>query len=163
MPNYLSLFQSKQLATIQNKHFAKQLVALNDKTQEYGITLSASDCADIAEFRSEALLETERLEIGLGAAGRIIEEFCNDGYVDNKNFRQTVEDLLECFYTIKTETDDRANDDQVMEFLHYLFDTVLGGDTSKIYETEELDNFISSFFEERKTPEADSANEKHKH
>lgn len=149
MPNYLSLFQNKQLIKLQNQAFAAELATLGDTTAEHGITLSSSDCADIAEFRSEALAEAERIEIGLGAAGRIVKEFCESGYVDNTNFRQVVEDLLECFYTIKTETDDAATDDQVMEFLHYLFENVVGGDTSKLYDAEELDIFISRIRSEK--------------
>lgn len=143
MPNFLSLFQNKQLATLQNREIANQLIQLNTVTEEYGLTLSKADCMDIAEFRFDALIESERIEIGTGAVGRIIKEFCDSGYVDQRNFRQIIEDLLECFYTIKNETEDKATDDQVMEFLHYLFENVIGGDTSKLYDSEELDIFVS--------------------
>lgn len=149
MPNYLSLFQNKQLVKLQNEAFATELATLADTTAEHGITLSRSDCAEIAEFRGEALAEAERIEIGLGAAGRIVKEFCDSGYVDNSNFCRIVEDLLECFYTVKTETDDAATDNQVMELLHYLFENVVGGDTSKLYDTEELDIFISKIRSEK--------------
>ena len=144
MPNYLALFQNKNLTALQNRVFASELIALNETTQKHGITLSKRDCADIAEFRAEALTESERLEIGAGAAGRIIEEFCDSGYVDQHNFRQVVEDLLECFYTIKNETEDRVSDDAIMEFLHYLFETAVGGDTSKMYESTALDEFVKN-------------------
>ena len=143
MPNYLSLFQNKQLVAARNLVIANQLIALNDEIAEHGITLSQVDCKDIAEFRHEALTECERIEVGLGAAGRIVKEFADSGYVDKYNFRQVVEDLLECFYTLKNETEDKASDDQVMGFLHYLFEDVVGGDTSKLYDTQELDDFVS--------------------
>ena len=144
MPNFIALFQNKQLTALRNKVFASQLISLNADTEKHGITLSKADCADIAEFRTDALAECERIEVGLGATERIIKEFCDSGYVNQANFRQTVEDLLECFYTIKNETDDLVSDDTVMEFLHFLFETVLGGDTSKIYEATELDEFIAT-------------------
>lgn len=143
MPDYLVLFQNKQLIAAQNQAIAGQLISLNDEIAEHGITLSEADCKDIAEFRHDALVESERVEVGLGAAGRIVREFADSGYVDKHNFRQVVEDLLECFYTLKNETEEKANDDLVMEFLHYLFEEVVGGDTSRLYESQALDDFVS--------------------
>lgn len=118
-------------------------MALNDEIAEHGIVLSAEDCKDIAEFRHEALMESDRIEAGLGIAGRIVREFADSGYVDKTNFRQVVEDLIECFYTLKNETDEKATDDQVMEFLHYLFEVAVGGDTSRLYEAEAMDAFVA--------------------
>ena len=118
-------------------------MALNDEIAEHGIVLSAEDCKDIAEFRHEALMESDRIEAGLGIAGRIVREFADSGYVDKTNFRQVVEDLIECFYTLKNETEEKATDDQVMEFLHYLFEVAVGGDTARLYEAEAMDAFVS--------------------
>ena len=143
MPDYLVLFKSEQLVSAQNKVIAGQLISLNEEIAEHGLTLSEADCKDIAEFRHEALIESERVEVGLGAAGRIVREFADSGYVNKYNFRQIVEDLLECFYTLKNETEEKASDDLVMEFLHYLFEEVVGGDTSKLYEAQALDDFVS--------------------
>ena len=118
-------------------------MALNDDIAEHGIVLSEADCKDIAEFRHEALMESDRVEAGVGIAARIIREFADSGYVDQRNFRQVVEDLLECFYTLKNETEDKATDDQVMEFLHYLFEVAVGGDTAHLYEAEAMDAFVA--------------------
>ena len=143
MPNYLALFNNNKLVSARNKIISGQLMALNDEIMEHGIVLSEADCKDIAEFRHEALMESDRVEVGLGIAGRIVREFADSGYVDRYNFRQVVEDLLECFYTLKNETEDKATDDEVMEFLHYLFEVAVGGDTSRLYEAEAMDAFVS--------------------
>jgi hypothetical protein len=143
MHNYLAILNSSELVSIRNKVISGQLMALNDDILENGIVLSEADCKDIAEFRHEALMESDRVEVGLGIIGRIVREFSDSGYVDQRNFRQTAEDLLECFYTLKNETEDKATDDQVMEFLHYLFEEACGGDTSRLYEAEAFDNFVS--------------------
>ncbi len=142
MPNYLAVFQSGGISEIEKRYVAKELMLLGEKTAEYGITLSEKDCVDIAECRYESLKENERIEVGLGATQRIIEEFCDSGYVSQVNFRETVEGLLECFYMIKTETDDRVSDDEALEFLKYLFEYEAGGDVSKIYDSVALDAFI---------------------
>lgn len=155
MPNYLAVFQNKELAALRNTVIANELFALNEKIEEHGMVLSREDCKDIAEFRADALMESDRIEVGLGAAGRIVKEFADSGYVDKYNFRQVVEDLLECFYTLKNETEEKASDDLVMEFLHYLFENVLGGDTSKIYDAQELDDFVSSVRGDKRFKEAD--------
>lgn len=143
MPNYLTAFNLNTLAEAHNRYVAHELISLNEKTAEYGITLSEKDCAEIAEFRSEALRESERIEIGVGAVRRIIEEFCDSGYVSQRSFKDTVEGLLECFYTIKSETDDRVSDDEVLSFLKYLFETEAGGDVSRLYTCDAFDMFIS--------------------
>lgn len=143
MPNYLAVFQSGEIAELEKRYVAKELMLLGEKTSEYGITLSEKDCTDIAECRYESLRENERIEIGLGAVREIIETFCDSGYVDQRNFRETVEGLLECFYMIKTETDDKVGDDEVLDFLKYLFEYEAGGDVTKIYDSEALDDFIS--------------------
>ncbi len=142
MPNYLAVFQSGGITEIEKRYVAKELMLLGDKTAEYGITLSEKDCVDIAECRFESLRENERIEVGLGATQRIIEEFCDSAYVSQINFRETVEGLLECFYMIKTETYDKVSDDEVLEFLKYLFEYEAGGDVSKIYDSVALDAFI---------------------
>ena len=117
MPNYLAVFQSGGITEIEKRYVAKEIMLLGDKTAEYGIVLSEKDCTDIAECRFESLKENERIEVGLGAVQRIIEEFCDSGYVSQINFRETVEGLLECFYMIKSETFDKVSDDEVLEFL----------------------------------------------
>lgn len=142
MPNYLAVFQSGGITEIEKRYVARELMLLGDKTAEYGITLSEQDCVDIAECRFESLKENERIEVGLGAVEKIIEGFCDSGYVSQHNFRETVEGLLECFYMIKTETEDRVSDDDVLSFLKYLFEDECGGDISKIYDSVALDSFI---------------------
>ncbi len=152
MPNYLAIFQNNMLVSAQNQYISKELLALNDSIRENGIVLSSADCKSIAQFRSEALAENERVEVGVGAVGRIIEEFSDSGYVNQQNFRAVVEGLLECFYTIKTETNDLVSDDEVMEFLKYLFETEAGGDITKLYESTAFDTFISA----KSSPNQDS-------
>ena len=143
MPNYLSAFSSNMLSDVHNRYIARELILLNEKTAEYGITLSERDCAEIAEFRAESLRESERIEIGVGAVQRIIEEFCDSGYISQRSFKDTVEGLLECFYTIKSETDDKVSDDEALRFLKYLFETEAGGDVSRLYTCEAFDLFIA--------------------
>lgn len=142
MPNYLTVFQSGMLSQVHNKYIASELIQLNDITREHGIVLSKKDCAEIAECRAELLKDTERIEVGAGAITKIIETFCESGYINQQNFKDTVEGLLECFYTIKTETDDKVSDEDTLKFLKYLFEVEAGGDVAKLYDSEAFDLFI---------------------
>ena len=142
MPNYLTVFQSGMLSKAHEKYIARELLLLNDVTREYGITLSKKDCNEIAECRSELLKDTERIEVGAGAVTKIIELFCESGYINQQNFKDTVEGLLECFYTIKTETDDKVSDEVALRFLKYLFEVEAGGDVAKLYDSEAFDLFV---------------------
>lgn len=142
MADYLALFvKSGMLSEVHTKYVAGQLISLNSYTEQHGIVLSQADCKDIAECRSDLLVKTERIEIGLGAVKRIIERFCDSGYVDQRTFAGVVEELLECFYAIKNETDDKASDDEVLAFLEIAFETT-GGDVSKIYMLPQFEIFI---------------------
>ena len=142
MPNYLAIFQSGSITESEKRYVAKELMLLGDKTAQYGITLSEKDCLEIAECRYESLKENERIEVGLGATQKIIEKFCESGYVNQNNFSETVEGLLECFYMIKTETNDKVDDETVLEVLNYIFENDAGGDVSKIYDCAALDEYI---------------------
>lgn len=130
------------LSEVHNRYVAKELLASNERTAIYGIVLSEQDCKEIAECRSQLLMETERIEIGTGAARRIIEEFCDCSYVDPRNFKDTVAGLLECFYTIKNETEDTISDDKVLRFIRLVFETEAGGDVAAIYNTDAFETFI---------------------
>lgn len=142
MADYLTLFvKSGMLSEVHTKYIAGELIALNKYTERHGIVLSQADCKDIAECRSDLLVRNERIEVGVGAVQRIIEAFCDSGYVDQKSFAGIVEELLECFYTLKNETLDKASDDEVLAFLEVAFETV-GGDVSKICMLPEFEIFI---------------------
>jgi hypothetical protein len=97
MHNYLAILNSSELVSIRNKVISGQLMALNDDILENGIVLSEADCKDIAEFRHEVLVETERVEVGLGIVGRIVKEFSDSGYVDRQNFRQDKRRSAGCY------------------------------------------------------------------
>lgn len=144
MSSFLTLFRDNRLAGVRNTAIIGELKMLNCKIGEHGLVLSDADCRELAEFRRDVLNECDRVETGLGAVGTIVEQFADSGYVDQRNFKQVVEDLTECFYTLKNETEGKASDDQVMEFLHYLFETAVGGDTSKMYDSQAMDDFVSA-------------------
>jgi len=143
MPDYLTQFTGGMLSEVHNRYIAKELSALNKHTEQFGIVLSEKDCTDIAECRSDLLVENERIEVGAGAVKRIIEVFCDSGYVNQQNFRDTVEGLLECFYSIKTETEDKLDDETVLEFIKSVFENEAGGDVSKIYFSPAYDEFVA--------------------
>ncbi len=142
MPDFLTVFKGGMISDVQNTYIANQLLALNKTTKQSGIVLTKSDCAEIAQCRGELLVQTERIEVGAGAVSKIIEMFCDSGYVDQRTFKDTVNALLECFYEIKTQTDDNLDDEAVLGFLLYMFENEVGGDVSKICMSTAYDDFI---------------------
>jgi hypothetical protein len=143
MPNYVELFSTGSVVELQTRFVAKELAAVSDYTANFGIVLSDRDCKEIAQTRNQLLRDTDRVELGVGIVKRIIMEFCDSGYIDQKNFVDTVEGLLECFYSLKTETEDKADDDTVLEFMVRLFENDAGGDVSKMYFCEAYDQFVA--------------------
>ena len=144
MPDYLTVFRNSMISEVHTRYIAKDLLALNEHTVTHGIILSESDCTEIAQCRGDLLVENERIEVGSGAVRRIIEEFCDSGYINQQNFKDTVQGLLECFYAIKTETEDKVDDETVLEFLKYVFENDAGGDVSRIYFCDIFEQFINT-------------------
>lgn len=97
-----------------NEEMAGEVMSLNSKTAEYGLTLTESQAIELIETRGNALRENGRMEIGLGAVKKIIESFSASSFINNDNYAETLNDLLEIFYYYKTESHDRVSDNELI-------------------------------------------------
>ena len=99
-----------------------EILALNDVTQNYGISLSASDAAAIVENRDKSLANTGRIEFGKSISEKIIRVFCSSPYVSGATFADTVSELTEVFYYYKSETCEKLSDDELIQLMKDEFD-----------------------------------------
>lgn len=56
---------------------APKLLAANEYTQKYGLTLSQEDAQYLVQKRRQTLAETRRVEFGQGILPALIYEFCD--------------------------------------------------------------------------------------
>lgn len=120
---------SNELKQLENAAVYRDLIASNDKSVEYGLTLSECDARELIEVRSRSLRDTERIELGSGALICIIDRFCTSTYLNSQNYSETVGELLEIFYYYKTESRDRISDTDLIDAMYSFFEGPCHGST----------------------------------
>ncbi|MCD1261753.1 hypothetical protein B5M42_023430 [Paenibacillus athensensis] len=103
------------------------LLEQNRYTQPHGLTLSPDDAHLLLAVREQALGHYDRVEIGVGAAAALIEVFAASVHMEADSFAGTLAELLELFYAIKSDTEDRIGDLVLIEAMKERFDGECGG------------------------------------
>ena len=103
------------------------LLACNHHTQAYGLTLSPDDARQLLAAREQALRHYGRVELGVGAAQMLVETFVASPYMEADSFAETLAELLDLFYAVKNETEDRIGDTQLLDEMKARFDGECGG------------------------------------
>lgn len=119
-------------ASLAKKQNAEALLALNEKTAEYGLSLTEAQAASLAETQSAELKKAGRIELGVGMAEKLVLAFCDSPYLNAANYEQTLHELFECFYAFKNETSDVLSDKTLLIFMRNAFDHVCGGSTEQL-------------------------------
>ncbi|MBO6052485.1 MAG: hypothetical protein J6Q17_01990, partial [Clostridia bacterium] len=104
-----------------------ELLALNEVSRAYGLTLTAEEARELSETRKTALTENERVEAGIGAVPEIVKKFCASRYVNADNYTYILNEITYLFYYIKTETDDKIGDRALIDELFERFELYCRG------------------------------------
>lgn len=125
---------------------SKEILALNEVSQNYGLVLTEEDAKELSEMRNKAIVENERVEIGVGAVTDIIKRFCTSRYITKENYTYILNEVTYLFYYIKTETDDKISDHDLIEELFDRFELQCRGsiDTLEGREAERIIRKINS-------------------
>lgn len=99
-----------------------EIVACNDKTQEYHLTLSEKDAEMLITTKNEVLHKNNRVEFGGNIISKLILGFYDSPYISHHNYAETIDDLIETFYYYKNETLDEISDDDLIQLMRELFD-----------------------------------------
>ena len=94
------------LESLQNANQLSKVIETNQYAEQFGLTLSKEDAQLILERRKTTLREQKRVEFGEGIAAKIIREFCDSEYIDQRNYVDTIIRLQEIFYLYKNEMND---------------------------------------------------------
>jgi ABC-type taurine transport system substrate-binding protein len=124
MDSLASLFS---LSTLSVRAAEAQLLSLNEKSQEYGLTLTPEDAAALMQTRVQALNASGRVEIGSATVGRLAEAFCDSCWINQTHYAETLHELVELFYEMKNETEDRVSDAELIAFMKECFEDRCGG------------------------------------
>ena len=118
--NGLISFNNFSLNTAES--VSKEILELNDLSREHGLILTVEEAMVLSETRGKALIDNERIEIGVGAIAKIIKRFSTSRYVNEEDYAWILNEITEVFYYIKTETDDKIGDEALVDELFKSFE-----------------------------------------
>lgn len=156
MPALISILGTgnSELRQLENAAVLGDLIAANEKSAEYGLTLSESDARELVDVRSRSLRDTERIELGSGAIMKLIEKFCASSYLNTQNYAETLGELLEIFYYYKTESRDKISDNDLVDAMYSYFEGPSHGST-ELLAGRDLETLLRYIKDEREGIELD--------
>lgn len=111
-----------QLSAQLERTFLSELRAVNDRTARFGLTLTEGEQLSLAKKRSNALLETGRVEFGESAVPRILEAFCDSPYLMQDEYSAVAEELIDAFYLLKNACHGLLTDDELLGAMRAAYD-----------------------------------------
>lgn len=118
--NYkIALFSSNVPEIMQ--YAVSSILACNEQTSQYGLTLTAEQAAALVKSRNESLRASGRVEFGGGVIEKIIKAFAESPYINSENYEETLHHLIDIFYSFKSETWEAVSDNQLIEFMKEAF------------------------------------------
>lgn len=115
------------LDALSNQLTVGQILSRNEETVQYGLTLTPADAFALAETRAQALTETGRIEIGDATIGRLIDAFADSRWINQREYAATLHELIDLFYYVKNETEDRISDEELIAFMKDCYEYRCGG------------------------------------
>jgi len=119
----------------QQKQEVQRVLATNEKTAEFGLTLTEEDVRELMICRKQTLQEQRRVEFGGGILPALIEAFCDSSYLEQHEYVETLEALQETFYLFKNESADNLTDQELLTFMREQFDGICFGSVEYLADT----------------------------
>lgn len=120
---------------LQHARERNNLLACNQMTARFGLTLTPANALELLARRNMALHETRRVEFGDEILPQLIAAFCDSAYMEQAYYAQTLSQLLEMFYSFKNDSMEQLTDGELIGFMRKQFDTVCFGDLCYLRET----------------------------
>ena len=131
-------------STLIQQHAVSEILQMNELTRQFGVSLTPAQAKDLVETRQLALKDHGRVEFGKGVTGKLIDTFCNSQYIHSHNYAETLNQLLEIFYYLKSESydtimvDGAISDEGIIEGMKKAFDTICHGSIELLADREGL-------------------------
>ncbi len=119
----------------------ENLLSLNEFSRKYGLALTPKEAKELSDTRNKAVSDNERIEIGSGAVPDIVKRFCTSHYISAENYTYILNEVTYLFYYIKTETDDKISDGDLIDELFKRFELQCRGSIDML-QTREVGKII---------------------
>lgn len=94
------------------------VLACNEETKKYGLIFSAAEAQALIEARNQSINYNGRVELSIDAVKKIISVFCKSTYINQDEYAETINELVDIFYAMKNETEDRVGDDELIDIMY---------------------------------------------
>lgn len=121
---------------LMQKLAVNEIIKCNEYTANYSLVLTVAQAIELIATCTHSLKENKRVEFGSGLIEKIIKEFCDSPYISMENYAETLHELIEIFYYYKNETLDLISDDDLIKFMHKVFDSICQGSLELLYGRE---------------------------
>lgn len=123
------------MVLLQQQSQLDKVMETNQSTERFGLTLTQQDARLILEEQKNALQKQKRVEFGESILPKIIYEFCDSAFIDQRNYVDTIIRLQEIFYLYKNEMQDEITDDELLHLMREQFENICFGDLAYLEET----------------------------
>ncbi|WP_240511910.1 DUF6323 family protein [Paludifilum halophilum] len=104
-----------------------ELLEMNHKTKEFGLTLTPDQVQNMVAVRNKVLHDYGRVELGIEVTKELMEVFCTSPYINADNYASTLNELHEIFYYLRNETQDQIGDFKLIQIMKDSFDNECAG------------------------------------
>ena len=101
-----------------------------------GLTISPEQAAMLVRRQAEVLRDTGRVDFGGGVLKKLAEAFCDSPYIQPCDWADTLAQLTELFYALKSETRDQLGDDPLIAAMAARFNGDAGASLDALAETD---------------------------
>lgn len=120
------------------------VLATNAESKKYGLVFSAAQAEELVKFRSEAIRNHGRVELGIEVVSKIITAFCRSKYINQDEYAATIGELIDIFYQMKNETEDKIGDDELIEAMQEYYNGSCKGSLD-LLRYREMDLYVINF------------------
>jgi len=129
---------------LSKKEQVNKVLECNNRSLDFGLTLTQKQVEQILETRDQALQTNQRIEFQSTIIEDIIEEFMDSQFITKYNYAEIIEGLIEIFYYYKDATEEyNLSDEEIIHYLKVAYDGVCQGSLDSLYE-EQLSKLIDS-------------------
>lgn len=107
-------------------------------TKEKGLILTHKEIEELIINKNETLDNLSRIEV-TPVIDKIIYEFYDSSYIDNDNYFETINSLVEIFYIYEDKFGNKLSIEEIIKYLKDTFDNKVNGVVELLIDTSYLE------------------------
>ncbi|MCI7332602.1 MAG: DUF6323 family protein [Mollicutes bacterium] len=102
------------------------LIKLNELTKSKNLIFTDEEILNLIKNKNDNLKDIGRVEIGKSVIDDIVYSFYDSEYIDNDNYFETINELINIFYMYQDKFSEYLTDSEIIGYLRDNFDKVNG-------------------------------------